>query len=268
MALKDFIPCLLKESPTHRHDLLKKYISQGAKTILDVGGSSYVRYGNKWVKSLGAPGKSWNVTYFSNPQTKRRKILTLNVERDYNRNRRPDIYYDGLHIPFKDNSFDVVTCVDVFEHMPREDRRQVLSEIVRIAKRRVLVTFPFKSSKKNMEQEVLSYVIAQGIEPKASLIEHERYGLPIINEMEAHLKQLGCFYNLYFATDREILKQHFFHQASINRLIKDPTVSKESVIKEIKKLEKINYKELGLEQTVKQNKAYRVIIVIDKTKKS
>lgn len=260
-------PCFLRESPLHRHDLLKRYIPQIIESILDVGGSSYIRVGRGWKRNLGPAGKSWNGTYFNNPKKGKRRILTLNVTRDYNKNRKPDLYYDGLHIPFKENEFDVVTSVDVFEHMPEADRKIVLQEMIRVAKKRVLITFPFKSTKRDLEEEVLSYVVAHGIEPKASLKEHERFGLPTVSKMEEHLKKNHLSYELFFATDKEILKQHWFHQASLNRLIKHEGINKESIIKEVKKLEKINYKELGLEQIVPQRKAYRAIIVIYKTKK-
>ena len=49
-------------------------------------------------------------------------------------------HYDGRTIPFDDSSFDVVTCVDVLEHVP--DYAGLLQEMVRISSRVVLVSTP------------------------------------------------------------------------------------------------------------------------------
>ncbi len=48
--------------------------------------------------------------------------------------------YDGLQFPFADQAFDVVVCVDVIEHVP--DERALLLEMLRVARRLVLVSTP------------------------------------------------------------------------------------------------------------------------------
>lgn len=244
------VPCYLRESALHRHDLLKQHFPANTETILDVGGSSYIRIKNTWKKNLGPAGKSWNATYFNANKKGKRRILTLNVTRDYNKNRKPDLYYDGLNIPFNDNSFDVVTSVDVLEHMPNKDRKRVLEEMIRVAKKRIMITFPFKSEKTSLEKEILSYVELHHVEQKASLLEHEEFGLPTIDEIEDYLRNLPYPYEVSFATDREILKHHLFHQGSLNRLLKHTGIDKKSIMKEIRRLEKINYGELKFEQSI------------------
>ena len=49
-------------------------------------------------------------------------------------------HYDGRTIPYDDNSFDVVTCVDVLEHVP--DYVALLQEMVRVSSRVVFVSTP------------------------------------------------------------------------------------------------------------------------------
>src|SRR5687768_12801984 len=44
-----------------------------------------------------------------------------------------DVYYDGKHIPFADESFDSVFCSEVFEHIFNLD--EVIEEIGRILKK-------------------------------------------------------------------------------------------------------------------------------------
>lgn len=48
--------------------------------------------------------------------------------------------YDGKTIPFPDKSFDVVTCVEVIEHVP--DYEGFLRELARVARRVVFLTTP------------------------------------------------------------------------------------------------------------------------------
>ena len=48
--------------------------------------------------------------------------------------------YDGTTIPYPDRAFDVVTCIDVIEHVP--DYLSLLSELLRVAGRAVLVSTP------------------------------------------------------------------------------------------------------------------------------
>lgn len=49
-------------------------------------------------------------------------------------------YYDGQTIPYDDNSFGVVTCVDVLEHVP--DYVAFIQEMVRVSGRVVLLSTP------------------------------------------------------------------------------------------------------------------------------
>lgn len=49
-------------------------------------------------------------------------------------------HYDGYSIPFKERSFDVVTCIDVIEHVP--DYLRLLNELCRITKRIVFLSTP------------------------------------------------------------------------------------------------------------------------------
>jgi 2-polyprenyl-3-methyl-5-hydroxy-6-metoxy-1,4-benzoquinol methylase len=48
--------------------------------------------------------------------------------------------YDGYKTPFANNQFDVVTCIDVLEHV--EDYHRFLEELLRISKKYVLISTP------------------------------------------------------------------------------------------------------------------------------
>lgn len=48
--------------------------------------------------------------------------------------------YDGYNLPFDDGAFDVVTCVDVLEHV--EDYHRFLRELLRVARKGVFISTP------------------------------------------------------------------------------------------------------------------------------
>lgn len=48
--------------------------------------------------------------------------------------------YDGLNIPYPEKSFDVVTCIDVIEHVP--NFAQLIKNMCRVARRNVIISTP------------------------------------------------------------------------------------------------------------------------------
>lgn len=76
------------------------------------------------------------------------EYVGLEVERSFNAtfaaaNAAPDVYYDGRRIPFDDESFDTVLCIQVLEHTP--EPWTLLSEIARVVRRdgKVVLSAPF-----------------------------------------------------------------------------------------------------------------------------
>lgn len=64
--------------------------------------------------------------------------------RDRDQGRNPRLaglhVYDGDRLPFDDDAFDVVTSIDVIEHVP--DYHAFLRELIRVARRAVVVSTP------------------------------------------------------------------------------------------------------------------------------
>lgn len=56
---------------------------------------------------------------------------------------RPDVFADGLHLPFHDGSMDAVVCLEVIEHV--RDPERLLAEIHRVLKPKgsALISMPF-----------------------------------------------------------------------------------------------------------------------------
>ena len=64
-----------------------------------------------------------------------------------------------LQLPFPSDAFDVVTCVRLFGHYPSEDRVPMLRELLRVAKRAVIVQYfletPITRAKRSIKRRVL-----------------------------------------------------------------------------------------------------------------
>ena len=61
---------------------------------------------------------------------------------DFDPNLNPDRVGSVLDIPFGNNSFDVVACYEVLEHLPFENFSKALSEILRVSKSYSIISLP------------------------------------------------------------------------------------------------------------------------------
>jgi SAM-dependent methyltransferase len=67
-----------------------------------------------------------------------KKIFTFDIDKDLN----PDVVGDVSEIPFCRESFDVVACYEVLEHLPYENFHVALKELYRISKSHVILSLP------------------------------------------------------------------------------------------------------------------------------
>lgn len=113
---------------------LNKYVDENAK-ILDVGfglgyGINILSIKSEEVNGVDVDEKvldyCTNTLVGKNP---RLKILKI---------------FDGYNLPFPDDSFDVVTCVDVIEHV--EDYDHLIKEMLRVSRKGVFLSTPNRRS--------------------------------------------------------------------------------------------------------------------------
>lgn len=109
---------------------LNNYVKDGDR-VLDVGMG--IGYGMGVLSIKAAEVFSVDVD---------KKAVEYNKSRLIGKNPRVKdlILYNGKKLPFKDNFFDVVTCIDVIEHV--EDYEGFLLELIRVSKRAVIVATP------------------------------------------------------------------------------------------------------------------------------
>jgi hypothetical protein len=52
------------------------------------------------------------------------------------------IYGTIIDLPFRNESFDLVTCLEVLEHLPHEEFKKGISELQRICRKYIIITVP------------------------------------------------------------------------------------------------------------------------------
>lgn len=105
---------------------------------------------------------------------------------------------DATNLTFQDNSFDIVTNFDVFEHIPRELRHKFVTEALRVSKRAVILTFPVDhdSNKATSEAENTLDTFFKKLTGSRHpwLREHIDYGIPTAEEFEQLLNGIGAVF--------------------------------------------------------------------------
>ena len=104
---------LLPPDIFERHKFISRFIGSN-KNILDVGGS---------MSRLSA-------------FTKNCKITTADISKP------ADILYDGKKLPVEDKRYDIITSIDVLEHIPKENRADFVKELFRVAKDTIIISAP------------------------------------------------------------------------------------------------------------------------------
>lgn len=97
----------------------------------------------------------------------------------------------GENLPFEDKNFDVVISVDTLEHVPPENREKVIAEIVRVAKKEIILAFPSGPMPIEQDQELSNVYQKKFGHEFHFLVEHLKYGLPDEQQVTKILKKLA-----------------------------------------------------------------------------
>ena len=66
---------------------------------------------------------------------------------DFDFNLRPDVQGNIEFLPFKNKSFDLITCFEVLEHLPFDKIVFILKELKRVSRGKVLISLPYANLK-------------------------------------------------------------------------------------------------------------------------
>jgi SAM-dependent methyltransferase len=136
------------------------------------------------------------------------RVVTANVEPP------ADLLVQGVELPVDDGSFDLVTSLDVLEHIVPADRRAFVAELVRAAKDRVVLCCPLGTPQHQAaEAELLEWYEQATGDRHEWLAEHVENGLPTDDEIRAAFAtatddaEISFLYHGDFRTSTELLKQ-------------------------------------------------------------
>ncbi len=149
-----------------RQRFISGLIPPGEK-ILDVGGEQHVL----------------------EERTQARDFYTLNVDsqatkiHNHHQKGAKDLVYDGQNIPFPDNEFDTILCIDVLEHVPRKQRTSLIREMLRVASHRLICSAPMGTEGHIQAEKELMEDLRRSGHEVAFLAEHIQQGLPEPSEV-------------------------------------------------------------------------------------
>ncbi len=113
-----------------------------------------------------------------------------------------DAHFDGDRLPFGDRSFDAAVSLDVLEHIPAAARARHITELVRVARRCVIVCCPLGSPGHIAAEAELATEYAETTgERHRYLDEHLETGLPSEEELRSLAEGSGRAWRLRFHGD-------------------------------------------------------------------
>ncbi len=151
------------------------------RLVRELGGGELLDVGSGGLGLADHLDARWHVT-----------ALDLSFE-DYGAWARPPstrarrVLGDIRELPFPDRSFDVVVALDVLEHLDADDRERALSELARVARRRVVVAAPTGAEALAADRRLAVAVAV----PPPWLREHLANGFPEPEELAAPLRAHG-----------------------------------------------------------------------------
>ncbi|HNT34461.1 MAG TPA: class I SAM-dependent methyltransferase, partial [bacterium] len=137
---------------------------------------------------------------------------------------------EGERLPFGDASFEIVSSVDVLEHVPASQREGFLCELWRVAKRAVILACPFHDDRVASAERLLAdFAVRIRGQENAFLMEHIQNGLPDFAQTQETLETFGAstvaIPNGYFArwfsmmVLRTMLEANLEHYSRLERIL-------------------------------------------------
>lgn len=106
---------------------------------------------------------------------------------------KPDYLGSVLNIPLADNSFDIIVCFQILEHIPYESFKTALNELFRVSKKHVIISLPDASIVYPQSLFIpkigkISFSVPRPLKPQKHVFNGEHYWE--INKLETPLKRV------------------------------------------------------------------------------
>jgi len=102
-----------------------------------------------------------------------------------------------LNSGLPDHSFDIVTALELLEHINRDDREKTISEMLRLSRKALIISVPINSNETNRAENFVNnyYKKFYGVD-HPWLKEHLKTKLPGRDEIETIFKKMGCKFSV------------------------------------------------------------------------
>lgn len=133
-------------------------------------------------------------------------ITYLDIELPENLLNNPKyVLGDATDMSFKDNEYDIVVALDVYEHIPIEKREQFIKELYRVSKICFIVAAPFYSQEVEVAEKRLNelFKVIYNTEYRW-LQEHIENTLPMLETTKKNLEMMRIPYYVYEHGDLKI----------------------------------------------------------------
>lgn len=95
---------------------------------------------------------------------------------------------DAINLEFANDSFDVVVSMDMLEHLSREKREKAVTEMLRVAKKRVIVGVPCGEQAIKHDQKMANVYVSKNASSFRFIDEHLEFGLPEEADILSYIK--------------------------------------------------------------------------------
>jgi len=164
-----------------RHRKIAELIGE-SKTILDVGGQ---------LDALSQFSESKQITVANVAGSQEKSDVTLK----------------GKKLPFMDDAFDCVCAIDVLEHIDSRERGSFIKELARVAKIKVVLSFPIGTPQHVAYETHLEKVLSRKGIDVTYLKEHIKYKLPTVEQIKSICKDFQ--YDLFYSGNIKLNKYLF-----------------------------------------------------------
>lgn len=130
----------------------------------------------------------------------------------------------GTTLPFKDKSYDITLSLDTLEHIPQNRRFDFISELVRVARKSVILGFPAGIEATKADKKLAIDHIKVFHRPHWSLDEHIKLGLPKINAVKRMISEAASHNRRTIENIRMINNYNMNIWLKINKFLLHPNL--------------------------------------------